>query len=188
MINYSLNIIFFKFNYFIWMQKNYYDYTCTRWAVFSLSAKRSIRVMKHELPFSIDLIPIDVRIHTFFNKTRTNNFPIESFSLQQFLLIVLSVKVTYIRNGCLAWVAYSQGRALDDSRAILVIESGPSIMKNHLVQNMNFAGLGANMPSFEKFKISYNLNASVDCSQIQYQTTLNINLVIKSGYRHFAKN
>ena len=40
----------------------------------------------------------------------------------------MSSKVTYIRNGCLAWVAYSQGRALDDSRAILVIESGPSIV------------------------------------------------------------
>ena len=45
----------------------------------------------------------------------------------QFLLIVLSVKVTYIRNGCLAWVAYSQGCASDDSRAHLVIESGSSI-------------------------------------------------------------
>ena len=60
------------------------------------SAKRSIRVMKHELPFSIDSIPIDVRIHTFLNKTPTNNFSFESFPLGQFLLIVLSVKVTYI--------------------------------------------------------------------------------------------
>ena len=114
------------------MHKNYYDYTCTRWAVFSSSAKRSIRAMKHEPPFSIDLIPIDVRIHTFLNKTPTKNFPFESFPLGEFLLIVLSVKVTYIKNASLAWVAYSQGRASDYSRAYLVIGSSPSIYEGLL--------------------------------------------------------
>ena len=78
--------------------------------------------------FSIDLMLIDARIHTFLNKTPTNNFPFESFPLVQFLLIVLSVKVTYNRNECVARVAYSQGCASDDSRAHLVIESGPSII------------------------------------------------------------
>ena len=91
--------------------------------------ERSIRAMKHESPFSIDLTSIDVRIHTFLNKTPTNNFPFESFPLGKCLLIVLSVKVTYIRNWRLAGVAYSQGLALDDSRAHLVIESDPSIMR-----------------------------------------------------------
>ena len=69
--------------------------------------------------FFIDLIPIDVKIHTFLNKTPTKNFSFESFPLVQFLLIILPVKVTYNRNG---WVAYSQGRASDDSRAHLVSE------------------------------------------------------------------
>ena len=63
----------------------------------------------------------------FLKKTPTNDFPFESFPLGQFLLTVLSVKVKYIRNWCSAWVAYSQGRASDDSRAHLVIEFGPSI-------------------------------------------------------------
>ena len=84
--------------------------------------------MKHELSFSIDLIPIDVRIYTFLNKTPKNNYLFESFPLVQFLLIVLSVKVTYIRNECLAWVAYSQGRASNNSRAHQVIESRPSTL------------------------------------------------------------
>ena len=53
-------------------------------------------------PFSTDSIPIDVIIYTFLNKTPTNNFPFKSFSLRKFLVIVLSIKVTYIRNGCLA--------------------------------------------------------------------------------------
>ena len=78
--------------------------------------------------FSVDLILIDARVLPFLNKTPADNFPFISFSSVQFLLIVLFVKVTYIRNGCLAWVAYSQGRASDDSRAHLVIESGPSIV------------------------------------------------------------
>ena len=116
--NYKLFTIH-KLNYFILMHKNYYDYTCTRWAVFSPSAKRSICVIKHELPFSTDLIPIDVRIHTFLNKTPKYNFLFESFPLVQFLLIFLFVEDTYIRNGCLASVAYSQGRASHDSRALL---------------------------------------------------------------------
>ena len=67
----------------------------------------------------------------FFNKTPTNNYFFSSFPLVQFLLIVLSVKVTYINNEILAWVAYSQGRASAGSRAYLVIESDPSIEKNH---------------------------------------------------------
>ena len=71
-------------------------------------------------------MPIDVRIHMFLNKTRTNNLPIASFPLVQFLSIALSVKVGYISNGILTWVAYYQGRASAGSRAHLVIESGPS--------------------------------------------------------------
>ena len=63
----------------------------------------------------------------FLNKTPTNNFPFANFPLVQFLLIVFSVKVTHISNGTLASVAYSQGRASADSRAHLVIESGPLI-------------------------------------------------------------
>ena len=43
----------------------------------------------------------------------------------QFLLIVLSVKVTYISNRSQAWVAYSQRRASGGSHAHLVIESDP---------------------------------------------------------------
>ena len=82
--------------------------------------------------FSIDLIAIDVRIYMFFDKTPTNNFPFASFSLVQFLLIVLSVKVTSISNGSLAWVAYSQGCASAGSRAHLVIEPGPSIERTHI--------------------------------------------------------
>ena len=70
--------------------------------------------------FSVDFMAIDVRIYMFLNKTSTNNFPFASFPLVQFLLIVLSVKVTYISNDCLAWVAYSQGRASAGSRAHLV--------------------------------------------------------------------
>ena len=88
---------FFKSNYFILMHENYCDYTCRRWAAFFPSAKRSIRVMKHELPFSVDSIPIDVRIHTFLNKTLQTISSL-SFPLVQFLLIILSVKVTYGRN------------------------------------------------------------------------------------------
>ena len=76
--------------------------------------------------FSVDLMPIDVRIYMFLNKTPTNNFPFASFPLVQLLLIVLSVNVTYISNGSLQWVAYSQGRVSAGSRAHLVIESGPS--------------------------------------------------------------
>ena len=72
-------------------------------------------------------MPIDVRIYMFLNKTPTNNFLLASFTLVQFLLIVLSVKGTYIRNGSQAWVAHSEGRALAGSRAHLVVESGPSI-------------------------------------------------------------
>ena len=45
--------------------------------------------------FSVDLMLIDASIHTFLNKTPPNNFPFESFPLVQFLLVVLSVKVTY---------------------------------------------------------------------------------------------
>ena len=77
--------------------------------------------------FSVDLMPIDVRIYMFLNKTPTNNFPFASFPLVQFLLIVLSVKVTAISNRSLAWVAYSQGRASAGSRAHLVIKYGPSM-------------------------------------------------------------
>ena len=73
---------------------------------------------------------IDARIHRFLN-----NFPFESFRLVQFLLMVLSVNVTYIRNGCLAWVAYSQGRTSDDSRAHLLIEFDPSIV--HIDKDYN---------------------------------------------------
>ena len=62
--------------------------------------------------FSVDLMLIDARIHTFLNKIPTKNFPFENFPLVQFLLIILSIKVTYIRNGCLAWVAYSQLKAI----------------------------------------------------------------------------
>ena len=74
-------------------------------------------------------MPIDVRIDMFLNKTPTNNFPFASFPLVQFLLTVLSVKVTSISNGILAWVAYSQRHASAGSRAYLVIEFGSSIFR-----------------------------------------------------------
>ena len=61
--------------------------------------------------FSIDFMPIDVRIYMFLNKTLSNNVPFESFPLLQFLLIVLCVKVTYISNGSQTLVAHSQRRA-----------------------------------------------------------------------------
>ena len=83
--------------------------------------------------FSVDLMLIEARIHTFLKKIPTNNIPFKSFALVQFLLIDVSVKVTYIRNGCLTWVAHSQGRASDDSRAHLVIESGPSIAVSEVI-------------------------------------------------------
>ena len=56
--------------------------------------------------FSVDLILINVRLYMFLNKTPTKNLPFASFPLVQFLSIVLFVKVTYISNGSLAWVAY----------------------------------------------------------------------------------
>ena len=89
--------------------------------------------------FSVDLIPIDVRIYMFLNKTPTISFPFASFPLMQFLLIVLFAKVSY---DALPWVAYSQGRASAGSRAHLVIESGPSIHMN---------------PNFYSFRIMFIL-------------------------------
>ena len=80
--------------------------------------------------FSVDLMPIGVKIYMFLNKTPTNKFRFASFPLVQFLLIVLSVEVTSINNGTQAWVAYSQGRASAGSHAHLVIEFGPSIQVN----------------------------------------------------------
>ena len=47
--------------------------------------------------FSVDLMLIDARIHTFLNKTPTNNFPFESFPLVQFLLIVLCISYIYYK-------------------------------------------------------------------------------------------
>ena len=78
--------------------------------------------------FSVDLMPIDVRIYMFLKKTPRNNFPFASFPLVQFLLIVLPLKVTSISNGSTAWVAGSQGRAWAGSCAHLVIEFDPSIV------------------------------------------------------------
>ena len=75
-------------------------------------------------------MPIDVRIHMFLNQTPTNNFPFASFPLVQFLLIVLPLKFTSIKNECPAWVAYCQGHAWAASHTHLVIESGPSIETN----------------------------------------------------------
>ena len=40
-----------------------------------------------------------------------------------------------------------------------------TVMKNYLAQNLNLAQLGAKMPFFKKFKISYNLNARMDFSK-----------------------
>ena len=79
--------------------------------------------------FSIDLMPIDVRIYMFFNPTPTNIFPFASFPFVQFLLIVLPFKVTSIKKGVSAWVAYFQGRASAGSHAHLVIKSGTSIIE-----------------------------------------------------------
>ena len=116
-------------------KKKYYDYTCTRWAVFSLSAERSIRVMKHELPFSIDLIPIDMTIHTFLNETPTNDFPFENFPLGQFLLIVLSVKVTYIRNRYLGGLHTLRG-ALQTTRAHIWLSNPALQLQTPSLRNM----------------------------------------------------
>ena len=95
--------------------------------------------------FSVDLMAIDVRIYIFLNKTLTNNFPFERFPLVQCLLIVLSIEVTYISNGCQGWVAYSQGRASAGSHAHLVIEFGPSLSgcfrRSEMVTNSCYAAL-----------------------------------------------
>ena len=93
--------------------------------------------------FSVDLMPIDVRINMFLNKTPTNNFPFASFPLVQFLLIILSVKVTYISNEGLPLVAYSQGRAPASSRAhLMVIEFGPSLANLSNYQPTQFQPVG----------------------------------------------
>ena len=79
------------------------------------------------------LLSIDVRIYMFLHKTPTNNFPIASFPLVQFLLIVLSVSHLHQQwessvGGILSGVRFSgfagaSGYRIRPSNCILVLRS-----------------------------------------------------------------
>ena len=53
-------------------------------------------------------------------------------------------------------------------------------MNNYSIQNLNFAELRAKPQFFDKFKISYNINALMDFTQLWSQTPLKIDLIINN--------